>query len=314
MNHRITITPFLAALLASPVYAIEAPPDDAPPPADPQAEAVNPAEAVEAPAPEMQRAYLGVVAERVPEMLASHLGLENGAGIVLRAVMPDGPAAKAGLRIHDVITRLAGQPVGSSDDLTNHINTRQPGDVIKLDLIRGGKPQEVDVTLGNRPAELAGMEIHPLDQLNLDGIPNHFADRVRKMIEGNLGEMKLDFGQGIHDVPPEIDQAMREMQDRMRKAAEGMPIPEIRGGVQINQGATLRMMDNDGSIEIKSNDGGKEITVRDPQGKVTWTGPWDTEQDKAGAPEDIRRRVERLNFDDQGNGLRLRWNRQGDGP
>jgi hypothetical protein len=132
------------------------------------------------------------------------------------------------------------------------------------------------------------------------------------MIEGNLGEMKLDFPEGIHDVPPEINQAMREMQDRMRKAAEGMPVPEIRGGgIQVNQGATFRLMDNEGSIEIKSIDGGKEITVRDPQGKVTWTGPWDTEQDKAGAPEDVRRRVERLNFDDQGNGLRLRWHRDG---
>jgi hypothetical protein len=67
------------------------------------------------------------------------------------------------------------------------------------------------------------------------------------------------------------------------------------------------MMDDQGSVEIKSNDGSKEVTIRDKGNNITWTGPWDTEQDKAAAPEDVRTRVERLNFDTKfkGNGLRL---------
>jgi hypothetical protein len=65
-------------------------------------------------------------------------------------------------------------------------------------------------------------------------------------------------------------------------------------------------MDDQGSIELKSNEGGKEITVRDKDQNITWTGPWDTDQDKAAAPDDVRKRVERLDFDSGANGLRLR--------
>ena len=102
---------------------------------------------------------------------------------------------------------------------------------------------------------------------------------------------------------------MRQMREQMGKAMEGLKVPEIpqQGGIEIHQGATFRLMDDQGSIELKSNDGGKEITVRDKEQNITWTGPWDTEQDKAAAPEDIRRRVERLNFDNGANGFRLHF-------
>lgn len=313
MNFRKSITPALGALLVLPSFAIEAPPDDAPPPAD----ITRPAAQDQAAAPVPQdasSAYLGVVAEKIPEMLASHLNLDAGHGIVLRAVMNDSPAAAAGLRIHDVITKVADRPVASSDELTASIREKNPGEVIKLDIIRNGKPQQSEVTLGKRPADLAAQPEMPLDQLNLDGIPEDFANRVRKMIEGNLGERMMDFGEGIHDVAPDIDRAMQDMRKKMRDAMDAVPDMEIPGGIRINQGATFRLMDDEGSIELKSVDGGKEITARDPQGKITWTGPWDTEQDKAGAPEEVRRRVERLGFEEQANGIRLRWNRGGNDP
>jgi hypothetical protein len=318
MSLRIAITPSLAVLLASPVIAIEAPPDDAPPPpeiapareAGPQAnQEVEPQPNEPAPA----RAYLGVVAEKVPDMLAAHLGLDAGSGIVLRAVMPGSPATGAGLEVHDVITRFGGDPVTCSDDLTASINARKPGEKVQLDLIRRGEAQKLDVALGNRPADLAGPAILPLEQLNLDGIPDPFAERVRRMLEGNLAEPMPDFGQGIHDVPAEIEQAMRQMHERMLQMAEGMPeIPEA-GAIRMNHGATFRLMDEEGSIELKSIEGGKEVTVRDLQGNITWTGPWDTEQDKAGAPEEVRRRVERLNIEDNANGLRLKFRQGGIG-
>jgi hypothetical protein len=56
------------------------------------------------------------------------------------------------------------------------------------------------------------------------------------------------------------------------------------------------MMDDQGSIELKTADGGSEIRVTDNAGKEVWSGPWDTDQDKAAAPPAIRKRVERLNI------------------
>jgi len=300
----ITIT---AGFAATSLMAIEPPPDDAPPPVEVAPPAAG-LPAAEVPVRE-KSAYLGVVATGTPEMLTDHLGLQAGEGIIVRALMPDGPAAEAGLAMHDVIIRIEGKPLGSSEDLTREVAARQPGEKVRLDVIHKGKPAGVDVTLGVRPEQLATPQIKPLDQLNLDGVPRELAERVHRMIEGNLGDLRLDIEQGVQEVAPHFEDAMREMKQRMEKAMEGVGIPEIpqQGGIQIHQGATLRLMDDQGSIELKSNEGGKEITVRDKDQNVAWSGPWDTEQDKAAAPEGIRQRVERLNFDDNGNGLRLQF-------
>jgi hypothetical protein len=219
--------------------------------------------------------------------------------------------------VHDVITRLGGEPVGSSEELTHRVSSRRPGDAVKLDVIHQGKPAEIEVVLGTRPAQLAIPQPQALDQLNLDGIPPDLADRVRRMIEGNLGELKLDFEHGVREAAPQVEDAMREMRDRIEKAMRGIQMPEMpqdlqmpeipQGGIRIHQGATLRMMDDQGSVEVKTNEDGKEVTVRDKDNHITWTGPWDTEQDKAAAPDDIRLRVERLNIDDAGNGLRFNF-------
>jgi serine protease Do len=305
--HYSTITAAVLAMLASRAAAIEAPADDAPAPPM-AAEAGETAEAK--PEARAETPYLGVVSSAIPDMLAAHIGVKPGEGIVVRAVLPDGPAAKAGIATHDVVTRVAGKPVGTSEELTKEITAHKPGDKIRLGLIHEGKATETEVTLGVRPAQLAGIDPEPLDQLNLDGIPQDLADRVRGMIQGNLGGLEMQFGDADHAAAPEIDEAMREMKARMEKAMEAMKIQGLpqHGAVDVQHGATIRMLDGDGSIELKSNDGGKEVTIRDKDNNITWTGPWDTEQDKAAAPDDVRERVERLNLDTkfEGNGLRLK--------
>ncbi len=310
-------TACIAAALVLPVSAIEAPADNAPPPPAAE-EAPEAADNDDAPKPiKEDTAYLGVVSSEVPPMLAEHLGLKQGEGIIVRSVMPDGPAAKAGLATHDIITRVADQPVGSSLDLTKNVTSHKPGAKIRLNVIQKGKAAGIDVELGTRPAEIAGVELQPLDQLNLDGVPRELADRVRGMIEGNLGGMEIQPGGAeAFNGAPQMQEAMRQMRQRMEQAMQGMNAPgmfefpglQAQGKIDIHQGATIRMMDEQGSIELKSNEGGKEVTLRDKDEKITWAGPWDTEQDKAAAPEDVRKRVDRLNIDTkfQGNGLRLR--------
>lgn len=302
-------SPFVMAFLIAPALAIEAPVDDAPPPPPAAGAEAQPPIAEAKPEAAVETAYLGVVSESVPEMLAVHLGLDPGIGIVVRAVMPDGPAAKAGLAENDIITSFAGENVGSSEDLTREVTGRKPGEALQIDVIQKGKRGALDVTLGIRPQAADMLGLKPLDNLQLDGIPQELADRVRGMIEGNLGELRLDMGGDPVEVVPQMEEAMRDLRQRMEKAMQGLDIPAAPGlgKLQIQQGATVRLMDEQGSIEVMSNEGGKEVTVRDKDNEITWTGPWDTDQDKAAAPDDIRQRVERLNFDErfQGNGLRL---------
>jgi serine protease Do len=313
------VTAGIAAALSAPAFALETPADDAPPPPGvnmPAAEKDTPPskplrfgpQAAEDNRPQAEAtAFLGVVTSDLPEMLADHLGLKVGDGILVRSLMPDGPAAKAGIATHDIITKLAGQPVRSPIDLSKQVAAHKPGDTVNVELIHKGKPAKIDVTLGTRPEGVAAAEDpQPLNGLNLDGLPQDLAERVRKAIEGNLGGLDLHFGEEAGQVPPAMEDAMRELKERMRGGFLDNDAPQ--GKIEMRSGATVRMKDPQGSVEVKTKDGSKEVIIRDSDDKITWNGPWDTEQDKAAAPEEVRKRVESLNIDPdfKGNGLRLR--------
>ncbi len=311
------ITAALASVLISPAFALEAPADVSPPPPVAEKEAALPEIKLVAPPKaaakaQAETAFLGVVSSDVPDMLADHLELKHGEGIVIRSVVPDGPAAKAGIGINDVITKVGGNPVGSPLALSNQIAAHKPGETIRIDLIHKGKPSTVEVSLGVKPAEMAAAEPHTLDQLDLEGLPKELAERVRDAIAGNVGG--LDLGADPAQLQPRMDQAMRDLQKRMQGAmargALAMPGNGPDAKVETHGEATVKMQDNEGSVEVKCKDGAKEVIVRDHQDKVIWNGPWDTAQDKLAAPDNVRQRVESLNLDTnvKGNGLRLRLN------
>ncbi|WP_066948950.1 trypsin-like peptidase domain-containing protein [Streptomyces lushanensis] len=69
------------------------------------------------------------------------------------AVTPNGPAAKAGLKAGDVITKFNDTPIDSGPTLIGQIWTHKPGDKVTLTYIRDGKESKVQVTLGERKGE-----------------------------------------------------------------------------------------------------------------------------------------------------------------
>ncbi|WP_328707936.1 S1C family serine protease [Streptomyces mesophilus] len=77
---------------------------------------------------------------------------EKGAGGT-DPVTPGGPAAKAGLKPGDLITKLDDRPIDSGPTLISEIWTHKPGDTVKLTYERGGKEHTVDVVLGSKGEE-----------------------------------------------------------------------------------------------------------------------------------------------------------------
>lgn len=296
----------LTALFAAPATAIEPPDDTSPPPAIPGAEQPAAAARQEAVAEAPAAAYLGIGAAAVPDALAAHLNLKPEEGVVIRLLDPDGPAAKAGLAEHDVITRIGGQAVGSHAELAAQIQQHQPGAEIAIDFIHQCKPATKTLTLAPRPDGMAADPApNQLDDLMLRGMPEGQADRIRKAIERQLRALGADELPPL-GVPadPDMNKEMREMQKRMNDALK----QGLGGGIKIQGGATVRIEDGHGSVELTSRNGGKEANVRDKEGNKIWSGPWDTEQDKAAAPPAVRARLEKLNLDERfmGDGLRLR--------
>jgi S1-C subfamily serine protease len=104
------------------------------------------------------RPYLGIRGHTIDSAKA---GAEGGAsaGVVVDAVYPGGPAAAAGLQGADtgggdVIEAIEGRPVSSLTDLMAQVDTRHPGETVRLTVFRDGTRGDVSVTLTERPATL----------------------------------------------------------------------------------------------------------------------------------------------------------------
>jgi serine protease Do len=101
------------------------------------------------------RGYLGVGLQPLDEDLAPSLGLPKDSGEIVRSVVPDGPAARAGLQQGDVIVRVNGQPVTPDQTVSYLVANTPVGSRIPLEVVRAGKHQMVNVMVGQRPTEEA---------------------------------------------------------------------------------------------------------------------------------------------------------------
>jgi putative serine protease PepD len=94
-------------------------------------------------------AYFGVEALPIPAAAATEAGVPEG--LYVRTVVPNGPAAQAGLRAEDVITKINGEPATSTVQLQELTLTMKPGDKVELEYWRAGKTATATVTLGTQP-------------------------------------------------------------------------------------------------------------------------------------------------------------------
>ncbi len=91
------------------------------------------------------RGYLGLAAQ--PVQLP-----DQRVGLVIVNLEPRGPAEQAGLLLGDIVIALDGREVGDPADLLAALGAEQVGKPVSLQLIRGGEPRTVAITVGERPA------------------------------------------------------------------------------------------------------------------------------------------------------------------
>ena len=94
-------------------------------------------------------AFFGLSTLPIPPAAAEQAGLPEG--LFVQAVTPGGPAAAAGLRAGDVITKIDGEPATSNIQLQELTLTKKPGDTVSIDYTRDGQSATVTVTLAAQP-------------------------------------------------------------------------------------------------------------------------------------------------------------------
>ena len=100
----------------------------------------------------MTRGYIGIAGQpaRLPE--SQRVSDDRRDALLVVGVTADGPAAKAGVLIGDVILALDGHPIGAPEDLLDLLAGDRVGKSVTLHMLRGGAPIDLEVTVGERPA------------------------------------------------------------------------------------------------------------------------------------------------------------------
>ena len=101
----------------------------------------------------VSRGYLGIGMQpvRLPDGLRAALGLPGDGGLIVVTVEPDGPAARAGLLLGDVLVALDGVPTADLDDVQGRLGGDRIGTTVTALMVRAGARAEVRVTVGERP-------------------------------------------------------------------------------------------------------------------------------------------------------------------
>jgi serine protease Do len=102
---------------------------------------------------EIERGYLGVGLNPIDEDFAASLGLPKKRGELVQTVQDDSPAARAGLKPGDIVTKVNGKDVTSEQSVSFLVANLAPGVQVPVELLRDGQRVALNVTLGKRPTD-----------------------------------------------------------------------------------------------------------------------------------------------------------------
>lgn len=99
----------------------------------------------------VDRGFLGISSINLSAGLASQVGVPIMEGILIARLVPNSPAAAAGLQREDVIVQLGDDSIASTGELSRYLVVHPPGETIDVVFYRRDQKQTVPLTLGERP-------------------------------------------------------------------------------------------------------------------------------------------------------------------
>lgn len=210
------------------------------------------------PQAEPPKHWIGILLGPVSDELRAQVNLPEDQGILVRQVVPDSPAAEAGVEQFDIVLTANDKPIVTGRDLMDLVRDEgASGGKLKLDVLRRGKHKQIDLTPAARPAANDAITSGGQGQGWRSGGPMPAMPGMP------------NFGPG----GPHL---------RMRVPSSAFA-----------QGSNLSQMPSDLSVNIqRQNDGPAHITVK--RGNDTWDIVGDDPKSLEQLPDDVRPFVERM--------------------
>jgi len=258
-----------------------------------------------------RRPFLGIGTGPVPPVVAYHLKLDEGVGVIVGDVVPGSPAEAAGIASNDVIVAVSGKAVESPEEFVRSLAGKKPGDEVSMEVLHKGEKKAITAKLGEWPEgpdALLPMPhdpmgprfwgVDPREPRNLrrgriilrgpDGkehdfqLPDSFwkAEDVFKDLEKRFGEMR-------ENVPELKDHLEKTLKDIQRRFKDGGP----SGWSSSSASSSSVIRSNDGAydITIREQDGVRTVTVEKDGKPVAQDLPWEKLDT---LPADVREKVE----------------------
>ena len=271
--------------------------------------------------------FIGVVTSPLGEQVRAQTTLSEDIGLSVDVVSPDSPAAKAGLKAHDILAKYDDQLLCAAVQLSALVKRTGTGNKATFTVLRGGKELPIEVTVGEHAAQ-ATFKVEGVNiAMGLPGQPGGprvvagqpLAPEVIKLLE----ELELKGG-SLNNVPvygfvprapggdapvllpqlpapnasplqPQADQFQRDQnqfQSNQNQFQRNQRIVLVNPNVQSQSQSVSIVANDDGRVELRETNGKRTVTILDKAGAQQYTGPLDTREDREKIPAELRRRVE----------------------
>ena len=325
----------IAAIALLPIAAFtQTPPNPPNPPNPPGPPPGTPPERHEK-MPKVPVTYLGVETSDVPRVVSEQLGLAKGFGLVVDYVVPDSPAAAAGVQQNDIIKMLNDQILTEPDQLSKLVRSYSEGTTVTLTVLRKGKEEKIGVKLSKKEVpqdrefgpgrhrhnfNFNGMDMGDFGMNDIRDEMNHLKEQFGNDKQGMIhdavmtaqaeaqrvreeAQRRRDEAQRVRDQAQRIrDQAMHARDEAIRAAGNIKVTRSEDGGLRTTKidigKAQIVYSDEKGELRVEKVEGKKVLTAKDPQGLLLFSGPVETKEELDKVPAEVRQRYEKLQQND----------------
>ena len=256
-------------------------------------------------------AYAGLNVGPRDEAVAS---VPAGVGIVVGFIDPKGPSVGK-VEEGDILTRLDDQVLFNADQFRALVRTRQPGEKVKLTLVRGPEPMVVELTLAARTDREPRAEAKDGARAAARGLPPGVTIvGPGGVIPPELLKQLQDLQAGVLPAPrsrssiPSVDELRAQSgggitnTDTFSFSFGPMTMFGFKGGSKSYSSSMAS--DAEGSVTIQQEDGKKRAVIKDKDGKTTFEGDITEKGSVDKLPPEIRRRLQLV----EGRGFSLPGN------
>src|SRR6476659_1771354 len=222
-------------------------------------------------APKAPMTFLSVETSQVPDVVSEQLGLAKGLGLVVEYVVPDSPAAAAGVQQNDILKMLNDQILMEPSQLRKLLQTFSDGTEVTLTILRKGQEQKITVKLSKKemPQRHSFMPggNHDWD-FDETGDFSEQMQEMKQQLREQLGAQRGIIGGAVIRAR---EAAKRGREDARRAAREIRILSKDNGAIKATNSdlgkAQIVCYDGQREMKLENVNGKKLLTAKDPQGK-----------------------------------------------